>query len=327
MAETSSFNRSFLFEYLKQRIGGTRSVDLPVSAYGKLPIYKDFLRHGLARTESQALKKWLDRGISKHWSNHGACRQHEIAPHSLFLSFPATGRHILGYLWGSHDHGALRRFPFILFVPLPASKARAPVALLDALGQLARQAAVLRRKLARLSTVDDFYPLIRTTTIKLTLHPNKMIREQLASEREPTVGNLGESLFGEDSERLWPELLARLRRPADKRQTFAARLPSSSTVTAEKLAAIWCLLLAHLRKNPRAPLQLLYAAEEPAGISILHRELQREDIFLLHPEKEISSHSATEDLRWRMPADPKVETLTTRQLAQPLCSLMEKNFG
>ncbi|MEM7353139.1 MAG: TagF domain-containing protein, partial [Acidobacteriota bacterium] len=204
-------SRSSLFQLLN--FGRPRELNLPLSAYGKLPIYKDFLRHGLAGEEAQAFKKWLDRGISKHWALHELYRDHAIGSFALLLTFPGTGNQILAYLWGSHDHGALRRFPFTVFVALPSSRSLAPLERLDALAQVVAEGRALRRELEGLRGVDDFYPLIRIRTLRLTLQGDRQIQERYLNAEVPRVGELGASLFGEEAGVRWPALLAWLKHP------------------------------------------------------------------------------------------------------------------
>jgi type VI secretion system ImpM family protein len=319
-----------LFESLRQHFQsftGPKSVELPVSAYGKLPVYKDFLRHGLAGSEAQALKKWLDKGIGLHWSAHGDYRDQEISPHALLLTFPATGRQILGLVWGSHDHGALRRFPFVLFVSLPAAKSTAPAAMLHALGQVATQAAALRDALAGLSDVESFYPVIRTTTIKLTLHSDQQIRERLvAAGSELTVAELGESLYGDRAATEWPALVAYLRHQrSEHAATTAVRLPASEALPAVQMALFWCLLLKSVRKV-KTPLQVIYAPDKPeAGITVLHRDLRSDDIFGFHME--MPGYEYILDLRQDVPTGRKgPPSLSEAQLGRPFSALLEKGF-
>ena len=317
----SPLSRSSLFQLLS--FGRPRELTVPLSAYGKLPIYKDFLRHGLAGAEAQAFKRWVDRGISKLWPAQDAYRDHEIGSFALLLNFPGTGQQILAYLWGSHDHGALRRFPFVLFVSLPAVRSLAPLERLDALAQLVAQGRALRKELADLDGIDGFYPLIRTRAIHLTLHGDRQIREQYLESAKPEVGELGRSLFGEEAAVRWPALLSQLKHPSrNDRQPFAGRLPTCRLLAPERLSALWCLLLS---KRRGGPLQLLWSAGGDGGITILHRPIEPEDIFAFHPE--MPDYPAIRDLRAGNPANHvKARRLDTAQLTRPLSAVLEKNF-
>ncbi len=324
-------SRSSIFEVLKQHFQnftGPKTVELPVSAYGKLPVYKDFLRHGLAGAEAQAFKKWLDRGISKYWAANEAYSGHEILPHAFLFAFPATGRQLLGYLWGSHDHGGLRRFPFVLFVSLPSSRSEAPFAVLDALSQLVAQAAALREKIAGLSDVESFYPLIRTATISLTLHSDKQVREHLEAAGESlTVAGLGASLYGDDAESRWPALLAYLERLRSGGAAFsAARLPSSEALSPARLMVLWNLLLEAARNPKTMPLQVFFAPDEPAaGITIFHRDLRADDVFGLHME--MPGYEYILDLRHEALYGREAPApLSDAQQARPIGALLEPDF-
>ncbi len=322
MASTSPLSRSSLFQLLN--FGRPRELNLPISAYGKLPIYKDFLRHGLAGEEAQAFKKWLDQGISKSWAGREGYREHEIGSFALLLSFPATGNQILAYLWGSHDHGGLRNFPFAVFVSLPSSRSLAPLERLDALAQLVAHGRALRRELEGLSGVEDFYPLIRTRTVGLTLHGDRRIQERYLNAEVPRVGELGTSLFGEQAKARWPALLAWLKYPPKEegRLPMAARLPSSALLASERLAALWCLLASRRR---RGPLQVLWATDAKSGITILHRALKPEDILALHPD--MPGYSEIIDMRHTWPESKvRVGELDDERLGRPLSAMLEKSF-
>ena len=294
-------SRSSIFQLLKQHFTGPKRVELPVSAYGKLPIYKDFLRHGLAGQEAQAFKRWLDRGVSRLWAVHESYRDEEIPSLALLLSFPATGKSVLGYLWGSHDHGGLRRFPFALFVSLPAPTS-SNLPLLFALDQVVEQASALRRKLERVSSLDAYYPLIRTSRFHLEIHGEKVLKERLLERREPTVGDLADVFYGEDDEAdRWPALLRHLRRSGESSgKPFSGRLPSTGALPAAELVSLWSLLLGDSRRQARRPLQLIYSpGASYAGITLLYRDLQPEDIYAFHPE--MPGYEAIDDFRHDVP--------------------------
>src|SRR6185369_2956363 len=146
---------------------GPKIVRPAFSVYGKLPIYKDFLRHGLASQEAQAFRQWLDRGFSRYWDAEAACRDYVIGPHLFCLRFEGLGRRLVGGLWGSHDQGELRRFPFALFVSVPAGGAFGDLAVLGILGQVAEKARDLRHALGRASDVQGFYQIVREASLTL----------------------------------------------------------------------------------------------------------------------------------------------------------------
>ena len=309
MAAPSS--RSSIFQLLKQRLVGPKQLELEVSAYGKLPIYKDFLRHGLAAPEAQAFRRWLDRGVSKFWELHDAYRDQPIPTQALMVSFPATSHQVLAYLWDSHDHGGLRRFPFVLFVSLPQSKADAPLSLLFALDQLIEQGEAMRHQLASMETLDEYYPFIRTARVQLEIHSDKSLKERLGERKEPNLGDLGDIFYGEhDTRDRWPALIRHLGHLAAQTQSeLAIRLPRTEALPPWELHALWCLLLKRARSNTRKPLQLIFPPRVGSGgVTLLHRELRPEDIFVFHPE--MPEYQGVDDLRRRVPG--------AQPLAQPV---------
>ena len=114
--------------------------------------------------------------------------------------------------------------------------------------------------------------------------------------------------------------------PRADRGPFTARLPSSDAAPAARLVVLWCLLVEGARKSARAPLQVLFATEEPdAGITILHRDLRSDDIFALHPE--MPGYEYIADLRrLDLSGNPEVSPLSEAQEARPVAALLEKDF-
>lgn len=301
-------HRSSIFQILKQHFVGPKKIDLQVSAYGKLPIYKDFLRQGLAGQDAQMFRRWLDRGASKFWAERDGYRESEIPPHAFMVAFPATGHQLLGYLWGSHDHGGLRSFPFVLFVSLPVSKSPAPLSLLHALDQVVEQAQAMRRKLSSMHSLDEYYPFIRTARMQIEMHSEKSLREQLDQREEPTIGDLGDIFYGEDDPAdRWPHLIRHVQTMAEGQTPVSSRLPRTEALPAWELNALWCLMLQNARQVSRNPLQLFYSpGDGTQGVTVLHRDLQPEDIFALHPE--MPDYDAIQDLRREVPGTQRPGT-------------------
>lgn len=307
-----------------QRITGPKQVDLPVSVYGKLPFYKDFLRHALAGAECQAFKKWLDQGISQHWAGSTARKRHDLGTHLLFLTFPATRRRLLIYLWGSHDTGGLRSFPFAVFVSLPTERSgRVPLAHLDALGAVGEEAAKLRRRLLAIDSVEGFQPLIRTSSIRLVLQEPRTLEDYFAEPR-PSVGDFARSLFpqaeGEDSGRCLRALL-RIMHRLRGREGIAVRLPASELLGVERQAALWSLLLE--AKSPSAvPLQVLAGLPpHKTGLTVIQRNLRSDDIFALHGD--LLDYEYITDLRSDLPHLDQVPELSEQEAAADLVTLFD----
>ncbi len=300
---------SSLFHVLKDRLGGSRSIELPLSVYGKLPVYKDFLRSSLAGKEAQALKLWLDRGVSHFWGANESYKSQSMQPHGLLLSFPGTGKRVLAYLWGSHDQGNLRFFPFTVFVALPADRPPIPRAsVVDLLGQFITHASRLRDELASLPSVDSFYKWARGQTVTLTVRPESEVGKDIAQELSGhTTEEFAAALYGDNAATCWPALLSYIRRHQEQARSglhgvsLAVRLPSAEAEPALLWQVqLWCSFLraGTNRKDERANLLVPLAGEQP-GIIVLQRRMRPDDIYTLHPE--MPGYEFIEDLRTEVP--------------------------
>jgi type VI secretion system ImpM family protein len=289
--------------------GGPKMVRTGFSAYGKLPIYKDFLRHGLAAKEAQAFRQWLDRGFSRHWEANDACRDHPIEPHAFSLRFEGLARRVVGCLWGSHDQGELRRFPFALFVSVPVGGSFGELAALEALGKVAEQARDLRRTLRESADVQEFAQKMRESSLTLRMDKDAVVRGQLAGALgEVSIRQLAESLYGAEAAATWPALVGYLtqRRAAARNRDrsvppLACRLPLSRVLPVLRQAELWAAILQGPGARGKAPFNILlpWGNEPTEGLVILERDLRPDDVLGFHPDP--PGYDLLEDLRQRVP--------------------------
>jgi type VI secretion system ImpM family protein len=289
--------------------GGPKVVRSGFSTYGKLPLYKDFLRHGLAAKEAQAFRHWLDRGFSRHWENNNACRNHPLEPHAFSLRFEGLARRVVGCLWGSHDQGELRRFPYTIFVSVPVGGSFGELSALEALGKVAEEARELRRIAREAGDVQGFYQCIREASLTLRIERDATVREQLSQAlREITVRDFATSLYGAEAAIAWPALLGWLteKRAAARGRDhvvppLACRLPVSQLLPVPRQAELWAAVLQGPGAKGKAPLNVLLPwGNEPAGgLVILERDLRPDDVLAFHPEP--PGYELLEDLRKRVP--------------------------
>lgn len=309
--------------------GGPKVVRTGFSTYGKLPIYKDFLRHGLAAKEAQAFRQWLDRGFSRHWEANDACRDHPIEPHAFSLRFEGLARRVVGCLWGSHDQGELRRFPFTLFVSVPVGGATGDLAAIEALGKVAEESRDLRRAAREAGDVQGFYQRVREASVTLRVDRDTAVRERLGEAlREVTIRGFAESLYGAEASSAWPALLGWL---AEKRAAargrdrgappLACRLPVSRLLPALRQAELWAALLQGTGVG-KAPLNTLipWGTEPGGGIVILERDLRPDDTQALHPDP--PGYDLLEDLRKRVPGGRGAPSAAVEKWDEPLSTLL-----
>jgi type VI secretion system ImpM family protein len=328
--------RAGLFQRLRQQIGGAKQIELPVSCYGKLPFYKDFLREKLVSKDAQAFRQWLDKGISHFWGPSEAYQGETIYPHAFLFRFPGTGSYIVGYLWGSHDQGELRFFPFSLFTSLPAGReAYPPHAILEVLESIVAAGRRWHHESSRLASHQDFKAWSRALTLQVTIRPEQAVTSEILSQAEDiTIGEYADDLWEEGSESEWPALLSYLKRYEERIRErrhptdLAIRFPSSKRMPLVQQAQYWTLILEQFDSRRERPCQILVPAyDDKAGITMVLRSLRPDDVYALHPEMRLNEH--IEDVRCHVPrlARQNVEPLTLSAKNTKLRSLLDHKFS
>jgi type VI secretion system ImpM family protein len=275
--------------------------------YGKLPIYKDFISSGLTEEGAKEFRDWLGNGFSRRWANDDEYREAEIPLHTFLLPLPGGRRSVAGALWGSHDEGGLRRFPFTLFSVVPQGKAIAdPLVALSYLEVFEERATQIRRTYAAGRTLASFYEAYRGAKIEVPVKRPAKVAEGVEKEaREVTLGDFAESLLGEGAAESWPSFLARLRAACDASAgdgAGAVRVPVGNLLPATVQMQLWLAWLetegAFGRRTPSGVLVCRSGGRSRAVL--FFRELRAEDFLLLHPER--SDHEFVEEA---VPAAPE----------------------
>ncbi len=334
--EDTSPRRPGLLSRLKDGLRGAprpggepvRTVRVALNAYGKLPIYKDFISAGLTEPGAREFRNWLDRGFSHRWSADDGYRETEIPRHLFLLRLPESGAVVTGCLWGSRDEGGLRRFPFTLFAALPEGhRAADPLTATESLEALDRQADAVGRDFGPGGSLAGFYRAYRGAELDLPVKPPERIRREgrLDFERV-TVSAFAASLYGVDAEACWPALLAGLEAVSAAGRgdaPRAARLPLSGALSRSRELQFWLLRLSRAGARREAVTGLLYPAGTSASrATVFFRDLRPEDFFLLHPGR--SDYPYAEDLSARpAPAAPPAEVNAPAGWDRPLVSLLE----
>ncbi len=260
----------------------------PLFAFGKLPVYKDFISAGLTDDVSREFRDWLSNGFSRHWSTRDDCRSTAIPLHAFLIRLPESRKMALGALWGSTDQGGLRKFPFALFTILPAGKPVASVlTALDYLPVFESRAREIRRKYDAGGSLAAVYQELRGARIEIPVRPEEHIRARLAEAlARPRVGPLATALFGDDASAQWAALLSGLdaaaRRPTAGAAAF--RLPLDGEKAPLDQLKLWTVRLTKASPAGAGPTGVLYrtGGEAPRGV-IFFRDARAEDILLLHP--------------------------------------------
>ncbi len=261
-----------------------KTIRLPVNAYGKLPIYKDFISSGLTEGPAREFRTWLDRGFSHRWSTDETCRDVVIPPHSFLFRLPDSKGYAAGSLWGSSDEGGLRKFPFTLFFTFPGGHAAAdPVAAVEYLADLEKRANELRFLFGPGASLASFYQAYRGAEIEVSVRPHEQVSRDFRSELAGfSVAEFAESVLGDQALREWSALLEKVGRDVP-----AVRVPLGGCLPRAREVEFWLFWFESRDPKGHRPVTgILYPHGHNDGQAIFwFRDLQPDDFLLLHPSR------------------------------------------
>jgi type VI secretion system ImpM family protein len=285
-----------LFSKLKDGLSGAdgppKTETYALHLYGKLPIYKDFISTGFTEEGSKDFRDWLGNGFSRRWSVLEEYKGAEIPLHTFVLPLPGGKRSVAGALWGSHDEGGLRQFPFTLFSVVPQGKPAAdPFVALSFLEVYEERAGYIRRTYQPGKTLASFYEAFRGARVDLPVKRPGKIAEVVEKEaRGVTLGDFAESLLGPAAPAEWPRFLKRVRSACGHPQGVGAgavRIPLGNLLPAEIQVQLWLTWLEGEGVfADRGPTGTLVCRSGGRSRAVLFfRDLRPEDFLLLHPER------------------------------------------
>ena len=284
-----------LFSKLKEGLSGAdgppKMETYSLHLHGKLPIYKDFISTGFTEDGAKEFRDWIGNGFSRRWSTVEEYKGTEIPLHTFLLPLPGGKRSVVGALWGSHDEGGLRQFPFTLFSVVPQGRPVSdPFVALSYLEVFDERAAYIRRNFAQGRTVNSFYENFRGARIEIPVKRPGKIAEGVEKEaKSVTTGDFAESLLGERAAKAWVPFLGRVRSACSHgpgEGAGAVRIPLGNLLPAELQVQIWLTWLDQEGVlASRGPSGVLVCRSGGRSRAVLFfRELRAEDFFLFHPE-------------------------------------------
>ncbi|HXM80205.1 MAG TPA: TagF domain-containing protein, partial [Thermoanaerobaculia bacterium] len=265
----------------------TKTFRLSVNAYGKLPIYKDFISSGLTEPAAREFRAWLDKGFSHRWATDDGCRESEIPPYNFLVRLPDSRGCAAGSLWGSSDEGGLRKFPFALFLSFPGAHGAAdPIAAVEYLGDLERRASELRFLFGPGASLSSFYQAYRGAELDVPVRSREQVAREFRSELAGfSIGDFAESILGSRAPRAWPQLLAAT--AAASERGGALRLPLGGRLPRAREVEFWLLWLERQDAKRRRPVTGVFYphGHNPGRAVFFFRDVVPDDFLLFHPTR------------------------------------------
>lgn len=287
MTNSSIFD---LFSRLRQPRGGSEAVTLNV--FGKLPIYKDFISIGLTEKPAQEFKDWISNGFSKRYAAREEYRGGVIPQFSFLLRLPESGRCVAGVLWGSHDEGGLRQFPFTLFCVVPDSRTFTfPLVALDYLRVFEQHAGEIRRNYQSGGALQAFYSVYRGLRLEVPARAADQVEAEARDAlNDITVEEFANSIPGVHSAENWRKLTAGIRHgmtSTEHVQDGAVRFPTGERLRPALQMQFWLLwaLGSPAGRKAAVPSGFLFESRpyESGRGTFLFRSIRTDDFLLFHP--------------------------------------------
>lgn len=288
---------------MKDRLMGRGAglTDLPLCAYGKLELYKDYINLGVDDGPAAEFKAWLDQGFGMTFEEFGGRSVTIEHPWRVLMAMPGSKNYAVATVWPSADEGKLRRFPFSFFCIVPRSSlVDQPVhALWPTLESIWTALEAHYESALPLLNVGDFYhqfqKVILTTTEadpEETPEPSPVPAEWL-SRLETT----GDAEFPARIGAALSELIAACREFPEEGLGLAVSVPLASGYAMGDQASIWTRAFAENLKKCSVWPTFIFPAQGPDNsgrMSLIWREVRSDDSRLLGAD--IGDYDYIEDI-------------------------------
>jgi hypothetical protein len=199
---------------------------------------------------------------------------------------------VAGVLWGSHDEGGLRQFPFAVFCVVPESRTFThPLVALDYLRIFEQHAGEIRRNYQSAGALQAFYSVYRGLRIDLPARPPDQVEAEARDAlKQITIEEFAGSIPGISGPKSWGDLMSRMRnglKSTEHDQDGAVRFPTGDRLRPSVQMQFWLLWALGFSSSKKAagPTGVLFEsrAYEAGRGTFLFRPLRPDDLLLLHP--------------------------------------------
>jgi hypothetical protein len=307
--------QNFKDKYLSRSHG--RLSGFILSAYGKLPIYKDYILWECNVGGAAEFKRWLDESFGLAWEEFEGKGTTLRGPARAMLLLPG-GRHAVALaIRPSTDEGGLRKFPFCVFAVYPRGEivGRGVRGAIESLLPVWRSLEMQCQAMHECTTIEGLYSFLQRET--------PMMEEDAApTEGEPDLAAWLAALDTTHgagcraaSEQAVRSTIAAYRTFPEQGESLAVRLPLASSLDVAPQTELWAeAFQSNLKKIPTFPSFILEMEEDgapPRAVELIWRDLKREDARLFG--QQIESYEFIENI---LPAAP-IENADTAASSPP----------
>ncbi len=275
-----------MFQSLKDRFFSRHDgaiEDFVLAAYGKLPIYKDYIIWECYHGGAAEFKQWMDETFGLQWEEFDGKNARLAGPCRAMLLMPG-GRNVVAVsMWPSADEGNMRKFPFALFACFNRGEI---VGLglrgaLEALDPVWRALEAEYDQVRHCANIEDLYSYFQRSA------PQAEPPAEDPAEKELPLADWFEAIYPGQAGTLRKWLDSELQMALDAYRGFpeqgeslAARLPIARDLSFSRQAEFWeQLFKQNLKRCPAIPSVVidLSGQDGPAAMNLAWRDLKRED--------------------------------------------------
>ncbi len=265
--------------------GGGAIESFTLSAYGKLPIYKDYILWECLNDGAEDFKQWLDVAFGKTWEDFDGKSARLRGPCRALILLPDGKYAVAASMWPSADEGNMRKFPFALFTTFSRGDVvgRGLRGALDALAPVWLSLEREYEKIRQLGSIDELYAYLQRTDPSVQ-PPEPAPEQNLSLEQwhEALCPGRGRA-FRRWIDHELNQVISAYRGFPEQGESLAVRLPLAGRLDIPTQAAIWeSVFKQNLKKIPVFPSVVIEKGEddEPGAITLVWREWLVDDARL-----------------------------------------------
>ena len=275
-----------VFQTFKDRFlsrGGGNIESFVMAAYGKLPIYKDYIIWECYQGGAAEFKQWLDDAFGLTWEDLGDKSARLRGPCRALILLPGKRHAVAAAMWPSADEGNMRKFPFALFACFGRSGIvnRGLRGALEALDPVWQALEAEYDQVRQCGHIEDLYTYLQQS------NPQVEPAGEPPGEDELSLAEWFEDIYPDRAPAFRKWIDSELQMAIDAYRSFeeqgeslAVRLPLARSLGTARQVEFWeQVFKQNLKRCPAMPSLVIERTdgEGPDALSLVWRELKRED--------------------------------------------------